>query len=114
MEWGNIGVRSKSSTLPEWNSEQMLVEFQELALVPASSQASTLDPAMSSCGFSQLVCYCDKAFGVLFLNAVSAFKSVRVNIAVVFARSALQFRFPILAVVQNFLTHYQAAGTNRG
>jgi len=63
---------------------------------------------------SQLVCYCDKAFGVLFLNAVSAFKSVRVNIAVVFARSALQFRFPILAVVQNFLTHYQAAGTNRG
>jgi hypothetical protein len=63
---------------------------------------------------SQLVCYCDKAFGVLFLNAVSAFKSARVNIAVVFARSALQFRFPTLAVVQNFLIHYQAAGTNRG
>lgn len=63
--------------------------------------------------FSRRVCYCENEFGMLFLNAVNDFKSARLNIPVVFARSSRQFRFAPLALVQNFLLN-RHSGKNRG
>jgi hypothetical protein len=48
-----------------------------------------------------------------FLNAVSACKSARVNVPVVFARCLRQIRFPILAVIQELLNR-PVTGRTRG
>jgi hypothetical protein len=64
--------------------------------------------------FSRQVCYCENEVGVLFLNAVNDFKSARVNIPVVFARSTRYLLFQSLAVVKEFSTERQRAGRNRG
>jgi hypothetical protein len=64
--------------------------------------------------FSLQVCYCANEFGVLFLNAVNDFKSARLNIPVVFARSTRRLLVQSLAVLKDFSTERQRAERNRG
>ena len=94
----------------------MLVKiFQDIALIAlVLSEGTRLHPAVRGSWGRRSDLLLRQSLRRAFLNAVSACKSARVDIPVVFARCLRQIDLPFLAVIHELLNRPAAGRTARG